>query len=297
MGLGIAAVKFNLELYQRGFFRNVKSVIEIGSQELHLKQVDFEKLLREAGISNYARENFRNLANWPAGPRCSSKAFYEMLGVEKYSCIDLNEKYGAIPLDLNSPLKNTSLYGQYDMVTDHGCNEHVFNIAEAYRTMHRLCKPSGIMTIGQAVWKGNGYYKFDLSFFEGIAAANNYKILFSSYIVAPKARTEAGSDMQFHIPVSRELLDTIDWAKTADIGICYVLQKQSDSDFQYPYEGAYLSQAQGRYGYELQFLPEPPSRTHVPSYKSVLETIKTKPLIKYVIKRIAQRIKVRFIAR
>ena len=32
MGLGIAAVKLNLELWQRGLFKNIKSVVDIGSQ-------------------------------------------------------------------------------------------------------------------------------------------------------------------------------------------------------------------------------------------------------------------------
>ena len=80
MGLGIAAVKLNLELWQRSFFKNIKSVVDIGSQELHLKQADFEELLRVAGVTTYKKENFTPLANWPGQPRCSAKPFYEMLG-------------------------------------------------------------------------------------------------------------------------------------------------------------------------------------------------------------------------
>jgi len=41
-----------------------------------------------------------------------------MLGIKKYSCVDLDKLYGAIPLDLNHPLKDKSLYGKYDLVTD-----------------------------------------------------------------------------------------------------------------------------------------------------------------------------------
>ena len=80
----------------------------------------------------------------------------------------------------------------------------MFNIAEAFRTMHRLCKPGGIIVIMQAVYGGNGYYNFDLSFFEGMAAANNYRILFSLYTVFTLA-SKGGK--QFHIPMSRDLIN------------------------------------------------------------------------------------------
>jgi hypothetical protein len=258
----------------------------MGSQELHLKLVDFESLIRTAGISNYNGDNFTALKNWPGSPGCSSKPFYELLGIKKYSCIDMDTVHGAIPIDLNFPLMDTALYGQYDLVTDHGCCEHVFNIAEAYRTMHRLCKSQGIMVISQSVTNTNGYYLFDLSFFEGIAAANNYKILFSSYDVYLKTFTDAGSNIQLPIPLSRELLDVIDGSKITGIGITYVLQKQSDADFRYPYQDNYLSQSQGNYGYALQFLPVPPSRTYLPLRKNLLDAVPAKDLAKTLLNRI-----------
>ena len=43
MGLGVAAVQNVLELWQQGLFENKKKIIEMGSQELHLKAHDFAK--------------------------------------------------------------------------------------------------------------------------------------------------------------------------------------------------------------------------------------------------------------
>jgi len=280
MGLGPAAVKLNLELWQRGFFRDIHRVVEMGSQELCLTRMDFEELVQAAGAGNYKRESFPCLENFPKRPLCSARPFYEMLGVEKYSCIDLNGEHGAIKHDLNFPLKDPSLTGVFDLVTDHGCNEHAFNIAETYRTMHLLCKKDGLMVIMQSVYRGNGYYNFDLSFFEGLAAANQYKILFASYVIAP-----AGSNEQYHIPGSRELLNVLDWSKT-NIYICYVFQKQMDADFHYPYQGRYLSAIQGHDGYRLQFLPDPPSRSYVPiSRRATLETFRAKHLVQELARR------------
>ena len=84
-------------------------------------------------------------------PKPSSREISSNVGKKEYACIDLNEEHGAIPLDLNQPLEDISLYGQFDRVTDFGCNEHAFNIAEAYRTMHRLYKKKGLLVIFQAI--------------------------------------------------------------------------------------------------------------------------------------------------
>ena len=291
MGLGPSAVKLKLELWQRGYFKNIKSVAEIGSQEVHMQTSDFDQLVKSVGISNYQKDKFVNLANWPNHPRCPARNFYEMLGIEKYICVDINGDHGAIKLDLNYPLEDKSFYNQFDLVTDHGCNEHVFNVSEAYRTLHRLCKPGGLIIISQSVWGGNGYFLFDLSFFEGIAGANNYKILFSSYIVTLNKKASSGSENQFHIPLSRELLNSVNLSQMSEVGVCYVLQKQTADDFKYPYQGPSMSQMEGHEGFDLQFLPNPPSRSYVPV---AFQTTRTKTLLKIVADRIIKKIKNKF---
>ncbi|MBI3252243.1 MAG: hypothetical protein HYZ52_02840 [Candidatus Omnitrophica bacterium] len=163
-----------------------------------MKKSDFENIIRISGTPNYVASAFSPW-QWPAQPRCSSRVFYRFLGFQKYNCVDLNQEHGAVSLDLNHPLQDSSLFSQFDLVTDHGCNEHVFNTGEAYRTMHRLCKPGGIILIDQSVWEGNGYYLYDLSFFEGLAAANSYKIIYSGYVVTFRERTSDGSNIQYPI--------------------------------------------------------------------------------------------------
>jgi SAM-dependent methyltransferase len=290
MGLGSGAVKIYLELWQRNLFANVESVMEVGSQELHLSMDNFKQLVDAAGIPDYDEKSLPNLDNWPAQPRCSARYFYEMLGAKQYRCMDLNQEFGAIAHDLNLPFTDESFYNQFDLVTDHGACEHVFNIAETYRTMHRLCKPGGMISIMQGVYGGNGYFNFDMSFFEGMAAANDYKILFSSFTISPP--TDQGS-CELHVPVSRELLTVVDFAKLKSLGICYIFQKTSDQDFQFAYQGSYLSQKQKNMGYRLQFLPIPPSRSYVPlvgTGENGLASIGTMNMIRYIGRRILARI-------
>lgn len=279
MGLGIAAIKLNFELWQRGYFENIKSVMEMGSQELYIRLDALEKLIQVANVPNYRRENFKNLANYPHGGRCPAKHFYKMLGVENYSSIDMGGEFEAIPHDLNLPFEDSRLYGSYDLVTDYGTCEHVFNTVEAYRTMHRLLKKQGLMVVMQGVYGSNGFHYYDLSFFEGIAAANGYTIIYSSYYIVPETRED-----NYHIPLSLELLNVLDWTKVKAIGICYVMQKQNDSsDFHYPYQ--YHTNREELQGCSLQFLPFPPSRAYLPLART-MESTSTKEVLRHLCGRV-----------
>jgi len=284
MGLGPAAIKLMFELWQRRLLDEIDSVLDMGAQELHLDLEQLEKLISAAGIADYNRKTFASLGNYPSGLRCSAKYFYELLGIREYACIDLSGEHDAMTMDLNMPLEDKRLWGKHDLVTDHGNNEHIFNVAEAYRTMHRFCKPRGLMIIMQVVYQTNGYYTFDLSFFEGLAAANNYKILFSSYIVC------TGVGQQFHIPASRILLNTLDWTKLSELGICYVFQKQSDADFSLPYQGDYLADRMGCTALEMQFFPEPPSRTYLPVLEGEM-SLSFNKLLRVFLRKSARRLK------
>ena len=310
MGYGTGAIKLNLELWQRGFFRDIKSVIEMGSQELHLSRAQFDRLLHAAGISTKSQEYLRSLGDWSPPYRPSAGKFYELLGAPKYTCIDLGGKHESIQHDLNLPLTDSELAGQFDLVTDHCTNPHVFNIAEAYRTMHRLCRTGGIMEFIVPLYSGNGYYNFDPSFFEGMAAANNYRIIFSSFLVTitrkyPALHEEVpfsgvdgdyGTD-EFHIPLSNELMSVIDLSNThQEVDICYVVQKQSDDDFRFAYQNENLLFSERRNeGYELQFLPDPPSRSYLTLHSlaggPILDSIGGKTLLRFLIYRFVQRVK------
>ncbi len=288
MGLGPSPIKLLLELRERGILANRNSCVEMGSQELHLPLNDFKELLAAAGISDYDETVFSNLAHWPQPPRCSAKAFYNLLGIENYSCIDLGGHHNAVKLDLNYPLEDRSLYGSFDIVTDFGANEHVFNVGEAYRTMHRLCKKEGLIIIVQMVRGINGYYGFDSTFFEGLAAANGYRILFCSYVLT------VGTD-QYNIPLSRELLRVVDWSRVDHIGICYVFEKKSEADFVYASE--FICEQTGLVGFEFQFLPVPPSRSYVGLQRRPDAHLSGRELVRLLLQRIRRRVRGRLLGR
>jgi hypothetical protein len=117
MGLGPAAIGLTLELKQRGLLRDLKSVAEIGSREIHMREPDFSALLASAGIEGYRGDMFAGIENYPEHPRSTARPFYELLGLGTYVSIDLNGVSGAIPHDLNLPFSDPSHVGRYDLVT------------------------------------------------------------------------------------------------------------------------------------------------------------------------------------
>ena len=54
--------------------------------------------------------------------------------------------------------------------------------------MHNLCKKNGFLLINQCVFGGNGFYNFDITFFENVAAVNNYTSIYSSLVFISKEK-------------------------------------------------------------------------------------------------------------
>ena len=231
--------------------------------------------------------------------------FLRATGSQKYTCIDMNGMHDAVPHDVNTPLSDESLLGRYDMVTDHCSNSHVFNVGEGYRIIHRLCKPSGLITLVTPVYGSNGYFNFDLSFYEGMAAANGYSILFSSFILTlnknyltPEERRTQPAALntlydEHHIHLANDLLNPVNWSKDyTTVSFCYVFQKQSDEDFWFPYQGNVMSQVHGNHGYQLQLLPTPPRRTYIPVLTNTIEgqvaSLSIKTLAQHILRRVGR---------
>ena len=76
MGLGVGSVQNILELYKFGYFKNSSSVIEIGSQELHLTKEDLKELFDQVSLKSELIDKYPNVKNWPERPRTSSKYLY-----------------------------------------------------------------------------------------------------------------------------------------------------------------------------------------------------------------------------
>ena len=225
----IGLINIALELFKNKKFNNVKNVVDMGSKEL---RVSFDKLknsYNQAGLK-FNEKKFSILKKFPKGKRISTKNFWMDMGIREYKSFDINKSHDSIFFDLNYPMEKKNYFNKFDLVADFGNNEHVFNIGESYRTLYNLCKKNGYIWIFQAVYKGNGYFNFDQSFFEGYAAANNLSVVHSCYIVNIDEYNQA------IIPCDKNLYEVINKDKVFNINISYIFKKKTNKEFKYYYQ-------------------------------------------------------------
>jgi len=106
--------------------------------------------------------------------------FYKELGCKRYVSIDGNGR-GTLTHDLNLPLSavTASNLGQFDLVTDFGTGEHVFNQYQVWKTIHYLTKTNGYIAFDRPAqgYPEHCYYNVHMCLFNDLAAANNYEVV------------------------------------------------------------------------------------------------------------------------
>ena len=104
------------------------------------------------------------------------KICYEMFfAPSDVQAIDFHGSPIAQHQDLNLPV---TLNRRFNVVINHGTAEHIFNVAQVFRTVHERTLPGGVMIhegpfIG---WIDHGFYTFHPTLFFDLAEANGYEI-------------------------------------------------------------------------------------------------------------------------
>lgn len=106
--------------------------------------------------------------------------YYRALGFSDYTAIDVNSKYGSLIMDLNSDLRSTyDFENTYDLVTNNGTGEHIFNQCAVFKNMHDLVKVGGVLLFVLPFynWMNHGFFNFNPVLFADLAEANRYEIV------------------------------------------------------------------------------------------------------------------------
>jgi hypothetical protein len=104
------------------------------------------------------------------------KLFYEVFfAPSELQAIDYGGTPAALRLDLNEPV---TLSRRFDLIINHGTAEHVFNIAQVFRTMHDWTVPGGTMIHESPFtgWIDHGFYNLQPTLFVDVAEYNGYQI-------------------------------------------------------------------------------------------------------------------------
>jgi hypothetical protein len=106
-----------------------------------------------------------------------AKIFYEVFfAPSELEAIDFEGTPSAHRLDLNAPV---ALERRFGIIINHGTAEHVFNIAQVFRTMHDYTVPGGMMIHESPFtgWIEHGFYNLQPTLFYDLADFNEYLVL------------------------------------------------------------------------------------------------------------------------
>jgi len=218
-------------------------------------------------VVEWGNQRFRYTEEWTS--KCSEVAgkpvrkpvefvweYFEDLGFSNYLAIDINTELRSIAMDLNFILKDKYNYTeQFDLVTNNGTGEHIFDQRTVFENMHNLCKVGGVMlcVLPFAPWINHGFYNYHPGLFRDIAAANGYK--WCNFWLAQNTGKyiEAPIDMEswgfYEQKKARNPLSDLEKAydelhqrdsKAQNISIVAAYMKTTDAPFNIPMQGRYV---------------------------------------------------------
>ena|SRR5688572_18562439 len=111
-------------------------------------------------------------------PHYLARKFYEELGCGRYESVDGNGR-GTKLADLNTWRPLQEGFGKFDLVTDFGTGEHIFDQAWVFKTWHDLCEVGGCIVFDRptAGYDTHCFYLIKEELIRDLAAANRYKVV------------------------------------------------------------------------------------------------------------------------
>jgi hypothetical protein len=229
MGLGVKNLSRLRDLGELGLLSAGDSIIELGAQELYCRGGEAQ-LLDFISYFSSGQEKDPSATLTADMARIADRGFsgelFKKCGFE-YHALDIFDGKDITLFDLNLEEPPQKFVGKFDLVTNFGTTEHVLNQYLAFKTMHELAKPGGVMyhELPLGGFHLHGYFNYNPMLFEQLAEANKYEILFYWYSSNGVVKTSASQQMKDHgFPAEG-------WV---DLGIEFVLKKTSDQPFRMP---------------------------------------------------------------
>jgi hypothetical protein len=186
----------------------------------------------------------------------TTEEFYKWLGFKEYVALDVNTDMGAAIVDLNEPILFTEdrrlsegkdPFGQFDLVTNNGTGEHIFDQAMVFKNAHYLCLRGGVMlhVLPFSPWINHGFYNFNPILFRDLAAANGYELLSIVIDNRDGGKNEIPKVDWPYLFVEKQpsqllkLMKMISDLRQGDLILGVALRKTTDAPFRKPLQGKY----------------------------------------------------------
>lgn len=183
MGIGAATGYWLHTLKQRGVFDSCRSIVDVGPQDMSWPVEPMLRFVKAKFPDDERRREFEARALTPQRSYTPDAAasFYQLLGLDEYAAVDLVDPRADWKHNLNFEFDPPR---RFDVVTDFGTLEHVFNIGEGFRTVHRLLKPGGVALHFLPTYGAyyHGLFNIHSVAYHSLALANKYEVLDLYYI-------------------------------------------------------------------------------------------------------------------
>jgi len=196
MALGSDTIDLLILLRRKGFLpAQNAAVLEIGAQQLAQSFIEARELLAnaqrefsvQAACPVAARENTSTYVVHGSLKHLDAAApmardFWQWLGFA-YASIDIDGSPGSIPLDLNFDDVPATAKGRHHLVTNFGTTEHVANQLNAFKIIHELTAPGGVMwhILPSQGMYNHGLVNYNPKFFWMLARSNGYEVVYMDY--------------------------------------------------------------------------------------------------------------------
>lgn len=157
-------------------------VVELGNQTFKPRSDDFRRVDAQltAQAKSFDAELLRDIETRQGDAlEASTMDYYRALGFAAYRTIDVNARYNSLVMDLNRDLAlHYGFRETFDLVTNNGTGEHIFNQSAVFSNAHALCKAGGLMlhVLPFVNYLNHGFFSYNPILFHDLAAANRYEV-------------------------------------------------------------------------------------------------------------------------
>jgi hypothetical protein len=182
MAIGSMHIEWLSSLALRSEISSGAAVLDLGPQDLFIEREPLHRIASRHLKSADCAEKIEEIFNGQSPKPDAQPAFYSIFGAGSYCSIDLTDPRANYSIDLNQPLSQN--IGRYDVVTNFGTTEHVFNIGQSFANIHDLLKVGGIQlhAVPSYGYIDHGFYNVHPSAYLDMAKANNYDLVDVLYI-------------------------------------------------------------------------------------------------------------------
>lgn len=186
MGLSRGSLKLLIRLKEANLIPSRGAIVDLGAQRLDQsflrERSDIEKMAELFGVADPAAlpEPLVSEAGSDGGP--PARLFWQWLGLD-YASIDVDGGPGSIALDLNVDDVPRTALGRYHLVTNFGTTAHVVNQLNAFKIVHDLVAPGGVMLhdLPAQGHINHGLFNYSPKMFWMVAKSNEYRWFYFDY--------------------------------------------------------------------------------------------------------------------